>query len=105
MKGKMYIIRPDGTGSSRDLTEAPDYTELQTAVDGFIELVPFFTIFKNEECVAFCNEEGKIFNLEVNESATALWAESMNRQGMPLGDVLMGTVVIITGDDELMGAL
>lgn len=105
MKGKMYIIRPDGTGSSRELSAAPELEELQEAVEGYIELVPFFTVFRKEECVAFCNEQGKLEGLGFNESATELWAEAMKFQGFPLNDVIMGPIVIITGDDELMGAL
>jgi hypothetical protein len=78
-------------------------------VGGYIEMVPGFTHYEGEPCVAFCDEDGKSKCLPVNMRATDLWYRSV---GGPVFDTydgpqdyLVGPVVIITGDRALMRKL
>lgn len=109
MKGEMIIISQNGGVIRRDITSEEYDTQngkllkaLQDAVGGYVEMVPRFYKFGDKNCVAFCNEEGKIMDnpkLRINCLATELWLEQ-NKLG---GDVLVGNVVILSGDDEFLG--
>lgn len=103
MKGKYTIIHTNDVISEAELTEPPTLEMLQSAVGGSIETVPMFVLYKDEHCVCFCNEEGKIHGLPLNISATELW--NKQRHPHPIDDVLVGDVVIIRGDNEMMRAL
>lgn len=104
MKGHMILVTTKGDYKITRLSSVPDLDQLQAAVKGHIELVPFFNKFMGYRCVAFCNEEGKLKNLPVNTKAQTLWASSLNRACIN-EDTLVGDVVIISGDDELLEAL
>ena len=102
MKGKLYVIKASGEISETMLTEAPKLESLQKAVGGYIEVVPFFVHFQGLDCIALCNEEGKLIGLPINGSATEAWR---NQCGGWINDVLVGSVVIICGDAELLSEL
>lgn len=103
MRGHSLIIRADGTIERAEHDSAPDLDFLQQAVGGFIETVPYFeTITINgitHPCVAFCNEEGKLENRPYNTIATQHWYHAMRRAS---NDYLVGSVIILYGDDEFM---
>lgn len=99
MKGKLTILKVDGSVSETDLTSSPSLEQLQAAVGGYIEVVPFFTRYKGQSCVAFCNEEGKCNGLPLNKDATMLWYVSMSRSYAE--DYLVGDIAIITGDRDI----
>lgn len=101
MKGEFFVIAPSGEVSRRALTSPPTLADLQAAVGGFIEAVPYFDRFEGAACVAFCNEEGKLDFLPVNVWATRYWANAMG--GNP-GDVLVGPVCVVCGDAEFLAA-
>jgi hypothetical protein len=103
MKGKYTIIATTGVISEAELNEPPSLATLRAGVGGFIEVVPMFDLYKDEHCVCFCNEEGKLMGLPINISATELWHKQ--RHPHPIDDVLCGDVIIIRGDNELMEAL
>lgn len=109
MRGKLTIISPDGVITYKDVA-APLLDDLQEAVEGSIETVPYWTRWHDRStrqefpCVAFCNEEGKLKGLEANLVATFLWQVNSPR-GRATGDLLVGPVVIVTGDDEFLAAL
>jgi hypothetical protein len=105
MKGKAIIIHTDGRTTKEEFSSTIPLEKFQGWVGGSIELVPYFTKFEGEACVAFCNEEGKLEGLPVNITATFAWARSLRRPVNALGDVLNGPVVIVTGDAEFMEAL
>ena len=123
MMGRMIIIEPGGSLDDppeviRVLTQRPAVTDLRAAVDGDLEIVPHWTsIIINGEpctCVAFCDENAKRpdRHIPMNQRATMLWEGCLNRQGRSLInahgnwiDYLVGPVVIITGDRELLEAL
>lgn len=102
MKGIKTIIKADGSLVTEGKLEPVKLEELQAAVGGFIETVPNFETYLGKKAIAFCNEEGKIDGLPINEQATRFW-----RYAAPAGfaDVLVGDVVILTGDDEFMEAV
>lgn len=102
MQGKLTTIHPNGQRESIDLLGPPGLDDLQARVGGMIELIGSFDKFEDTPCIAYCNEEGKLHDLEVNIPATKLWSLAVGRQP---GDVLVGDVVILQGDDEFMGAL
>jgi hypothetical protein len=103
MKGIVTIIDSAGKIVETDVSEPVTLEMLKLGVGGHIEHVPMFDLYKEEHCVAFCNEEGKLLKLPVNMLATMLWMKQ--RHPFPIGDVLCGNVIIVRGDNELMEAL
>lgn len=101
MLGTLTYITSDGETVSRSITAAPEGDELRLIVGGWIEIVPLFDEYGGKPCVVFCNEEGKLKDLPFNETASRLWWQCAGLHG----DHLVGTVVIVSGDDELMEAL
>jgi hypothetical protein len=99
MKGKLTTIKATGKIEATDYIAPPGLDALQKAVGGYIEIVPGLITYEGADCVAFCNEEGKLNGLPFNEKATAAWQEAY---GGPLGDVLLGDVAIVTGDNEFL---
>lgn len=103
MTGKMTVIRTDGTRVVYHYTKGPPrFEEIQGAVLGYLETVPYFTQFEGASCVAFCNEEGKLHDLDLNEAATADWHQQLD--GI-VSDVLVGPVAILQGDAAFMAAI
>jgi hypothetical protein len=104
MKGHLYVIRPDGFVSCKPLDHTPDWREIKAGLDGgFLELVPYWNTFRGERCVAFCDEHGKDKNLRFNHTANAEWQIAVGRRITE--DFLVGPIVIICGDDELLKEL
>jgi hypothetical protein len=100
---RLIVIQPDSTVTVRPLDGPPGLQELQEAVRGHIEVVPWFTAFCGFPCVAFCNEEGKLEGMPVNAVATMHWVMAVGRQID--NDVLVGPVVIITGPQSFLEQL
>lgn len=124
MKGRLIIIDP-ASASLRgqlnqvvDIDATPELEVLQRAVGGSIEGVPHWDSIEQDgarvPCVAFCNEDGKAEGLRTNDLATCEWEACLQTKGMTLMsraagggllDYLVGPIVVITGDDELMASL
>lgn len=106
MKGKIVTIKTTGEVSEVDVTTASILPILREIVGGHIEQVPFFDTYdynnKKVHCVVFCNEEGKLEQLDTNEFATIHWYRSAGRS---LNDILVGDIAIVFGDDEFMSEL
>lgn len=100
MKGITHIIETDSDKVMGIHYHPLSLEFMQTAVGGSIEIIPGFTRYMGKDCVAFCNEEGKLRNLPVNQDATMEW-----RWQHPTPDILVGNVLVVTGDEEFMGAL
>ena len=102
MKGQLTILHARGkvVTTVRDLDAPPAIETLQRAVNGQIEAVLYFSEYNGENCVAFCNEDGKLDGLSLNVLATMLAGPEFMAN-----DVLFGDVAIVTGDDELLEAL
>lgn len=106
MKGQMIVITPESTPATvakHQLTSAPELQELKKHVGGYIELVPGFSLFVTNEgihpCIAYCNEDGRSMGLPLNQTASEMWADNDPRYP------LMGTIVILIGDQEFMNSL
>lgn len=114
MKGTALIYDPTHKNGPKEVHEldAPAKLELlQGAVGGHIEAVPGWNTVEHDgltrECVAFCNEEGKLMSLPLNVQATFLWHRALPPPGLmkPDGstaDVLVGTIIVLYGDAEFM---
>lgn len=101
---KTTILKTDGTRVVREYPEGrPTLKEEQAAVgDGLIETVPHLELFEGEQCVAFCNEEGRIDGLPFNADATKLWLANLGKGPFRYEPLLYGDVIILTGDEEFM---
>lgn len=99
----LHLLKTDGSVEEKILENAPSLEDLQKGVEGYIETVPGFTQYEKKLCVAFCNEEGKLQGLKVNEKATFLWWEQY--PGIKPFDALVGNVVVITGSKEQLERL
>lgn len=103
MKGTMIVIPADKKmpQTATQFTRRVELSELQAGVGGLVEAVPYLNTYRHEgkrvACFAFCNEEGKLKALPLNERATAIWHSQARA-----GDVLLGPVVIVFGDQEFM---
>jgi hypothetical protein len=119
MKGTIITIKPGSGGQlATPVEDKPTLPVLKAAIGGgYLELIPRFTSIEHQgelcNCVAFCDEDGKMKDLPVNERATILWHQALQRTGhpgllMPMGrlaDYLVGQIAIVIGDDEFMEAL
>lgn len=103
MKGHMIVLSTSGAESITVIDRPPPLDVLQNAVGGYLQLVPYFDKYEGKECVVFCNEEGKLHGLLYNQKATQAWRKAVEPH--VLMDMLVGNVVIITGDTELLDAL
>jgi hypothetical protein len=111
VRGVLTIIPADGAVSSKELAAPPALEDLQAGIGGgYIQVVPHFTRYMGKPCVAFCDEEGKLNGLPYNVRASELWYGQMpdtfwrTDTGWPL-DILVGPIVIVTGDRQLLRAL
>ena len=86
------VIDPIGTIRKIDLD---GYQPLSEAIGGLIESVP-----ASPEITIWCNEEGKILNLDYNPIATRVWEVFDDYGVVTAGDVLVGTVVVQGPVDE-----
>lgn len=102
MPGKAHFYRPDKPVEVEDLTTTPKLEYLQKAVGGYIEAIPGFTKLNGEPCVAFCDEEGKLKGKPYNAAATQLWTQCFKG---PIDDVLVGDILVLTGDKAFMRKL
>ena len=96
-------------------SRVPTLAELRNAIGGDLEIVPGFkTIIYGDvvmDCVALCNEHGKLAGLPINLRATMEWEIALHRIGGGLlkndqvTDYLVGPVIVLFGDQEFMKAL
>jgi len=114
MKGGLYIIRQNGEVETREITKEPTGDELHEIVGGYIEVVPYWNILIipskgiMSNCVVFCDSDGKTTGGKLfNEHATILWESVLNRKGMSAAgkDHLVGDIVAVWGDEELLAML
>jgi hypothetical protein len=95
------------------LTGPPKAERIHDMLGGFLELVVLLDTVEHDgevhRCATFANEHGKLENQPINEAATELLAVALSRRygrrPTQLPDFLVGPVVIIFGDPELMKAL
>lgn len=116
MRGTLLIIPPAGAVKTRTLYEPPDLEALQDELGGYLEQVPHLTTIDYRgtvyRCVALCDEDGRDKHLPFNAPADRLWTAAIARMAAPdraaavdPNGILVGVVVVIFGDQELMAAL
>ena len=109
MDGKTITYRAEGGAEASTHNSPPGLDFLQEQVGGYIESVPHLdkiTIGQTKvEAMAFCNEEGKLRGLPVNEHATKMWADCLGVAREDMQDVLVGDVVLVYGDPEFMAGM
>jgi hypothetical protein len=101
-QGKKYLItvNVDGKINTKEITEIPNLEQLQNAVEGYIEVIPYFTKYQGKKCLALCNEHGKIKGLPANRTAQKLWEIAF---GNPIKlDHLVGPIAILVGPAEFL---
>jgi hypothetical protein len=76
---RTILITVNGTIIESKIEKYPDYTEIQRAVEGYIQLVPNFDCYDTDPCHVWCNEEGKITGQSHNALATMLWGEYLTK--------------------------
>lgn len=119
MKGYMLVLKPGQSKPHiRELTAEPPLEDIKAHLNGgWLETVTGFTsvMFEGQKlaCVAFCDEEGKLKELEFNSLATIMWDKALRVQNHPrlityngrVLDRLVGPVVVLAGDDEFIRSL
>jgi hypothetical protein len=104
--GTIVILRSTGERAVFTVFDANVLKHLNAAVGGYIEQVPYFTRYqyhpdsKPVECVAFCNEDGKLQGLPYNAIATHIWHSQT--PDISNKDILVGDVAVVFGDEEFM---
>ena len=100
---RVTVIKTDGTISHVEQDTTPELKQLQDGVAGSIEVIPDFKYYEGENCVAFCNEEGKLEGLPFNGHATREW---LQQSPVYLGrDVLCGDIIIVSGTESALEEL
>ena len=106
-----FVQHADGTHTYVTMTNAETMLPvLQKSVGGYVETVPHLTLVRIgnvvRQCVAFCNEEGKIEGLPYNHQATMAWEDAIIAQGLGvISDVLVGDVVFVCGPPSFLKQL
>jgi hypothetical protein len=89
----VFIIRANGTVEHSTQPKAPKLAQLQEAVGGWIETVPYFHKLQyNGQWYrrgrAYANEEGLLHGLPINQTASHMWKESFKHAYGLVGDVI-----------------
>jgi hypothetical protein len=111
MQGHLLVFSPESPIvpiARLVIQQPPTLEELQKYVGGWIEQVPGLTKIRIKggmlhECVAFCNEEGKLLRLPANPLAQQIWENCFPQ--IRGHDHLVGNVIIVFGDDKFMAAM
>ena len=85
----IFIIRASGEVEHTTQPKAPKLDQLQAAVGGYIETVPYFTKFRMcRRGRAYANEEGLLKGLPMNYVASTAWRQNYNFATVLVGDVI-----------------
>jgi hypothetical protein len=99
----LISVHPDGRVRKQGISNPPKLEVLNKIVGGYIELIPYFTIYDKTPCIAYCNEYGKDQKLPYNKTANELWARAVGRPIVE--DFLVGTIAIIVGPRSFLEKL
>jgi len=92
-KKVMHIYRPMGKNTivieyrKEEVEKCPSLEELQEIVGGLIELTS--VDFNGERCDMIVNEEGLLYNLPFNSTATRLMQETYDGYGHIVGPAII----------------
>jgi hypothetical protein len=92
------VMSPEGEISKFEYNEVPSLGMFRAWLDGHLEVVPYWEKFNGKKCVVFCNEEGKLERLPVNDYADHMWKMSLYPH--TINDTLVGNVVIVQADTD-----
>jgi hypothetical protein len=89
----VFIIRVEGSIIHTVQPKAPDLKQLQSAVAGYIETIPYFTklevngvLYKRGR--AYANEEGLLKGMPLNVQASKAWIKNFKYASGLVGDVI-----------------
>lgn len=85
----VFVIKANGEVTETEQAKAPGLEQLQAAVGGYIETVPYFRKFRGyARGIAYANENGLMERLPLNSAATAAWAANGKGHSPLVGDVI-----------------
>lgn len=97
----MVTLHVDGSVFRDVLSQSPDLSTLQSAVNGFIEIVPLFEDYDDlRGGTAYANENGLIEGLQFNETATNAWLACLGDGPLIYEPRLHGNVVFVAETQE-----
>lgn len=97
MPNFMIKITADGSAEAHEIEALPTLEQIQEAVGGYVAKISGLTL-EQQDAVVYCDEEGHPKSLPANPHHLV---EEINAQ-RPGAKALVGNVVIITGDANLM---
>lgn len=90
----VYIFKTNGEVIATTQAKAPSLEQMQSAVGGYIETVPYFNAYCNlKRGYCYADEEGLLKRKPVNTKATELWRQNAERYGLTLTQNLVGDVI------------
>jgi hypothetical protein len=98
----MTVLKMDGSRLVFARDSMPDLDTLQIYVGGYVQEVPRFNTFERKPCIALCDVDGKAKARPINKQATSAWYACLSPT--QIADVLVGDVVVLTGDAEFLAA-
>ena len=101
----LISVSPEGHIRKIGIDKPPENSVINKIVGGHFELVPYFTRYDGNPCIAYCHTEGKLphVNLPPNRFAQALWEKAVGR---PITeDHLVGSIAIIVGPEKFLKTL
>lgn len=107
--GHLLVYKPEDGHRPvvyRLMSGPPDHIRIHGLVGGFFKDIPDFDTIDFHgylhECAAFCNDRGKLDNLQANLWATLMWNMARRRRGdyAPNCNYLAGPVVIVIPANE-----
>lgn len=89
----VFIIRASGSVEHTTQPKAPKLDQLQQAVGGYIETVPYFTKLEYKGVMykrgrAYANEEGILKGMLLNANASKVWRANFKNASGLVGDVI-----------------
>ena len=93
MTKQVLVISFTGELNTAELPENQGLSFLQEQVGGLVQVIDL--VGELEGVSLWVNEEGKMYGLPINDSATHLWEKSYGKT-----DVIAGNVVLTGGADD-----
>jgi hypothetical protein len=103
--GYRYVtIFSDGSSESSVHDKRPDWKEIQQHVGGTFQIVPYFSSLdyngrKLQRGTAYCNENGYVYGMPHNETATRAWMKACPK-GDPKRMRISGPLLFVAKEKE-----
>lgn len=109
MRGVLTYVHADKPMEVHYLSHTPEYKQLSKDLGGLVEIVSIFDQYveggKPCRAIVMVNEEGLIMKMPFNFWATAAYHMIARAKGIRIQQMLVGLVIIATGDEEFLNAL